>query len=489
VTPNNSIRQQAFTGLKWSSFSQLGRQGMQFVTTIVLARLLDPADFGLMGMATVVTGFILLFRDLGTASAVIQRSQPTPNLLSGLFWVNVSFGLVAAVLLYLFAPILSGLYNEARIVPLLRLLALSFIISGLGTLHQALLERGLEFGRLARVELIATLAGAAVGIGSAVAGQGVWSLVYQTLTVTSVTTVLLWVFSPWRPMFVLGLGEVRQVMGYSLNLTGFNIFNYFARNADYLLIGRYLGATELGYYTLAYRLMLYPLQNISAVVGRVMFPVYVRMRDDNARFRRTYLRVAGSIAFLTFPLMLGLLVLAKPFILTFFGASWQPVVVLLQILAPLGMAQSIVSMIGSIYQAKGRTDLLFRWGMFASTLFVVAFVVGLKWGVVGVAVAYAVTLLALSYPAQAIPFRLIGLRVQELMSVLWRPFVISIMMAVVLIGFIASIPTTTGSLMTLCLAVFIGITLYIGATLVFNRAQLRDLSSLFKNEQGIEDTT
>ncbi|MBE0596617.1 MAG: MOP flippase family protein, partial [Desulfuromonadales bacterium] len=481
------IRLQAVSGLKWSSFSQFGRQGMQLVTTIILARLLDPADFGLMGMATVVTGFILLFRDMGTASAVIQRRQSSPALLSGLFWFNVAFGLLAAALLYLLAPLLASFYHEARVTPLLRLLALSFVISGLGTLHQALLERGLEFARLARIEVAATLAGAAVGIGAALSGQGVWSLVYQTLTLTAVTTALLWFFSGWRPGLALGLHEVRQVMSYSLNLTGFNVFNYFARNADYLLIGRYLGATELGYYTLAYRLMLYPLQNISAVVARVMFPVYVRMQDDNARFSRTYLRVAAAVALVTFPLMLGLLALAEPFVLAVFGPSWQPVVLLLQILAPLGIAQAIVPLVGSIYQAKGRTDWMFRWGVVASALFVISFLIGIRWGVIGVALAYAVAFLALSYPAQAIPFRLIGLRVRELMAVLWRPFAISVLMAATVFGFTASIPAGTGSLLTLCLAVLIGITLYTGATLVFNRAQVRDLSALFRNEQGTED--
>jgi PST family polysaccharide transporter len=456
---------------------------MQFITTVLLARLLDPADFGLMGMATVVTGFILLFRDLGTASAVIQRQQPTQTLLSGLFWVNVSFGVAAAVFLCLFAPLIAGIYNETRVVPLLQLLAFSFIISGAGTLHQALLERGLEFDRLAKVELAATLAGAFVGIGSALAGQGVWSLVYQTLTVAAVTTSLLWVFSAWRPSLVLGLSEVRQVMSYSLNLTGFNIFNYFARNADYLLIGRYLGATELGYYTLAYRLMLYPLQNISAVVARVMFPVYVRMREDDARFRRTYLRVAGSIAFLTFPLMLGLMALAKPFVLTLFGPAWQSVVVLLQVLAPLGMAQSIVPLIGSIYQAKGRTDLLFRWGIFASTLFVLAFVVGLRWGVIGVAVAYAVTFMAVSYPAMAIPFRLIGLKVSELAAVLWRPLLASLVMlgALGLSGLLLTpaIERTTMLLLNL----MIGVVFYAIASLVINRAQWCDVLELLRQKR------
>lgn len=475
MTPSGGLKHRAVSGLKWSSLSQLGRQGMQFVTIALLARLLNPDDFGLMGMATVVTGFIALFKDLGTASATIQQQELSPSLLSGLFWVNAAIGLLAAALLYFCAPVLAIFYQEPRVMPLLQFLSCTFIISGLGTLHQALLQRELAFARLAQVELVATLSGAVVGIGAALAGQGVWSLAYQTLAMTTVTTTLAWVVLRWRPSLSFNLQELRGIASYSLNLTGFNLFNYFARNADYLLIGRYLGAVELGYYTLAYRLMLYPLQNIASVVARVMFPVYSRLQDDNPRFRRTYLRIAGAIALVTFPLMLGLLALATPFVQVVFGETWQPVVILLQILAPLGMAQSIVTLIGSIYQAKGRTDWLFRWGLVASTLFVLAFVVGLRWGVVGVAVAYAITFITLSYPAQAIPFKLIGLRVGDLMAVLWPPLTWSSLMFLALIIGNKFLPPSLSTTSVLTILTVGGGLLYSLLALVFGRKYLAEI--------------
>ena len=150
---------------------------------------------------------------------------------------------------------------------------------------------------------------------------------------------------------------------YSLNLVGFNTFNYFARNADYLLIGRFLGATSLGIYMLAYRIMLYPLQSITTVISRVMFPAYSQLQDDDARFRSAYLRTAGMIALVTFPMMAGLWVSDRAHVvLTIFGQKWAQAIPLIKVLALVGMAQSIGATVGAIYQAKGRTDVMFRLG-------------------------------------------------------------------------------------------------------------------------------
>ncbi len=429
-----TLKQSATSGVKWSAISQAGRQITQLATTIVLARLLSPSDFGLMGMATVVIGFVALFKDLGTAAAVIQRKEPSENLLSSIFWINAVFGLAAMAALFTLAPLVADLFQEPRLTPMLQWLSLTFFFSGLSILQQALLERNLAFRTLAKVEIGAVVLGAIVGVGSALAGAGVWSLVYQSLTVVTVTTVLLWMSARWIPRFVLSWAEVRSISSYSLNLTAFNTFNYFSRNADYFLIGRFLGAQALGYYTLAYRILLYPLQSVSAVIGRVTFPLYAQLQDDNPRFRRVYLRIARVIAALTFPMMLGLWVVAGPFVLTLFGAQWSPVIALLIIFIPVSMAQSIITTVGAIYQVKGRTDWMFRWGVGSSLLAVLGFVIGLRWGIIGVAVSYAVVTAMLAYPNFAIPFRLINLRVSELLKAVWDPFRYSIAMMISMVG-------------------------------------------------------
>jgi O-antigen/teichoic acid export membrane protein len=448
---------------------------MQLVTTIVLARLLRPSDFGQVGMAMILIGFVALFRDLGTSAAVVQRKNVSEELLSSLFWGNLAFGFFAMAVLCWLSPPAGNLFHESEIVRLLRALSLTIVISSLSILHQAILERDLAFHRLARAEASAVLLGSLVGIGSALLGAGAWSLIFQSLTVATVTTVILWTSSPWRPKLIFRWAELKSIGGYSLNLTGFNIFNYLVRNADNLLIGRFFGAQELGYYNLAYRLMFYPLQNISDVIGRVMFPAYSQMQRDDARFRRTYLKVAGTIPVITFPMMLGLMATSDLFIKTVFGAQWAPAIPLLIILAPVGLVQSVSTTVGQIYQAKGRTDWMLRWGIIAGFLVLVAFAIGIRSGAIGIAISYAVASAILIVPSFAIPFRLIKLRVRDLGTVLWQPLLSSLVMVSILLGLRIAMPTRLCSEQALGILIPVGIFVYALSSWRVNREQMGQL--------------
>ncbi|MBW4519466.1 MAG: MOP flippase family protein [Scytolyngbya sp. HA4215-MV1] len=473
-----SLKKSVFMGVKWSTASQIGRQGMQIVTMIILARLLSPIDFGLVSMATVVIGFIAIFKDLGTASALIQRKHISDELLYSIFWLNAMFGLLATAILLGSAPLIGRIYHEPRVTPILGTLSLTFFIAGLSTLQQTVLERNLEFGKLAKIELGVTLLSSIIGVISALFQAGAWSLVYQTLVSVSATTILLWFVTGWQPKIIFDWNELKSITSYSLNLTGFSIFNYFARNADYFLIGRFLGVQSLGYYTLAYRIMLYPLQNIVWVIGRVIFPAFSQMQHDNTRFCYAYLRVTQTIAFVVFPLMVGLWALAEPFVLATFGASWQPVILLVLILSPIGMIHSIGTTVGDIYQAKGRTDWMLRWGLFAGTLVVCFFCIGLQWGIVGVAGAYAIVSALLIYPSFAIPFKLIGLSMREFLAGLWRPFLCSLLMLAVLAGSRLILPNGLASVWQLGILIPVGCLTYLLSSWLLNREQLQETLSI-----------
>jgi O-antigen/teichoic acid export membrane protein len=477
-----SLKRSVISGLKWSSISHFGRRSLSLLTTIILARLLTPADFGLVAMAAVVIGFIELFKDLGTATAVIQRQNLSQALLASMFWLNAGFGLAAMLVLYVTSPLVGAFYREPQVIPIMQVLSLSFLMSGLSNLQMSLLERNLEFNKLAFIEIGTALFATLVGITAAFLGHGAWSLVYQMLAGNLLTTLLLWSASRWRPSWEFNWAEIRSVMGFSLNLTGGNIFNYFARNADKFLIGRFLGSQDLGYYDLAYRLMLYPLQSISAVVGRVMFPLYSRMQDDVSQFGRAYLKVASAIALISFPLMLGMTALAGPFVLTLFGAAWAPVIPLLLILAPLGAVQSISTTIGHIYTAKGRTDLGMLWTVGAGVLIVLSFLLGLPWGILGVTASYASVFLLLTYPALAIPLRLISLRVHDLGRVLWRPAACSLAMCAVVSATVVLLPAGTPGWLTLSLLVPLGAAVYLACSWAINRALLIEMLSIVRGK-------
>jgi lipopolysaccharide exporter len=464
-----SLEAQATSSIKWTSLAQVIQQVLQFVTSVVLARLLLPSDFGLMTMALVVIGFLSIFKDLGTSAAIIRQDSLSEPLLASIFWINalIGFGMMAG--LFITAPLFADVYREPRVVPLVRALSVVFFVSSLSILQKALLERNFAFQTLAKLETGVTVAGSVAGITTALLGAGVWSLIIKAAVEGVLSTVLLGALARYRPSCSFQWRELRCVSAYSLNLTGFNIANYFTRNADYVLIGRFLGAQQLGYYTLAYRLMLFPLQNISSVIGRVMFPVLSRLDGEQERFQRAYLSAASCIAYFSFPLMLGLCALSEPFVLAVYGNNWKPVIVLLMILAPLGMLQSIGTTTGAIFQAKGHTDWMFRWGLASGLLCVLSFIVGLRWGIIGVSGAYAVAGVILFYPNFAIPFRLIHLNFRSLLDVLVAPFLGALAMLTVVICIRSVLQSYVSEGWLLALAIPAGGLVYLISSWMTNR--------------------
>lgn len=455
--------------------AQVVRQIAQVVTISILAHLLSPKDFGLVGMAMVIVGFAMLFNDLGTSSSVIQKQKLTSELLHSVFWVNIGFGLLFTIICAVTASLIAAMYSEPQLVEILQGLSLLFVISGLGVLQGALLRKAMQFRKISKIEMIATLVGGLTGITAASAGLGVWSLVLQALVTEGVTTLLLWIASPWAPRFVIDATELKGISNFSLNLMGFNVLNYLARNLDNLLIGIYLGAEALGYYAIAYRLMLYPLQYVSTALGKVMFPVYAKIQDDDARFRAIYLKVAGAIALITFPMMAGMWAVARPLILTLYGSGWEPSILLLMILSPVGMAQSIGTTVGSIYTAKGRTDWMFWWRIVTISLVLVGFVIGLRWGVVGVATAYLIVASLLTIPSLAIPLRLIKLPLRDLARVVRMSLLCSMIMIGSVVGIRLMLPTTLSHMISLVILTLVGVLVYGGTMWTLNREQIYDV--------------
>lgn len=439
ATPPPALTRKALVGTGWSSLSTTLRQLLSLAAIPLLGRLLGPAAYGLMGMSALVTNFLVNFRDLGTAAAVIQRKSTPHRFLSGIFWVNFTFGLVLFLIVFASAYPAAQFFHEPQLLLILRVLSVSFWITSMSAVHIALLTREMEFRRLAWIEVGSTLGGYLVAVPCAVAGWGVWSLVYANLVNSILTAGLSWVFCKWRPSLQFNVTEMRSIAGFSLNLSGFGLVNYFARNADNLVVGHFLGSLALGYYQMAYNLMLYPIQNVSSMIGQVLLTAFSTIQDDNERFRRAYTRACMLIGLITFPLLAGLAVVADPFVRGVLGPKWVPMITVFQILAPIGMLQSIQTTVGHIYISKARTDWMFRWVLFAAPLVVTSFMIGVRWGIIGVAIGYAIASLILLYPGFAIPFRLIGLRFSEFTVRLLPQLGITLWMAAGCVAWLASL--------------------------------------------------
>ncbi len=408
-----SLKQKTISGIGWSAVGSFWRQGLQFLISVILARLLTPEDFGLLGMIIVFTGIAQLFSELGFGAALIQKKELEERHLSSVFWLNLVVGLVLTILVYVSAPWIASFYNEPDLILLVRAISINFVISGFGIVHKNTMSRNMQFKLLAIVDLASTFITGIVTVIMAFSGYGVWSLVVQVLGMSLFSVLFMWYLGKWRPKLILQRAALKDMLAFSSNLLGAQLLNYGVRNFDYLLIGRYVGSSSLGIYTRAYTTMLLPINQITAVIGRVMFPALSQIQDDIQRIKRVYLHTIRIIGLLTIPLMCGMMVVARPFVLTIFGPKWEAVIPVLQILCFVGVKQPIGSTTGWIYQAKGRTDWMLRWNFVSMIITLIAFIIGIRWGIIGVATAYAIRSYVIWYPAITIPGRLINLTFWE----------------------------------------------------------------------------
>ncbi len=469
-----------YSAIRWSAASKYGAQAMGTVVSLVLARLLAPEYFGLLGMATVVTGFVNVLHNLGFHSAIIQRKRNSDELLSTLFWVNLALCLVIAAAVLALAPVVGWFYQDGRVTPIVAALSVQFVLSAFTMIPKAALIRQMAFKKLAVREIATTLVGGAASIVLALWGWGVWSLVVGPLVGTITAVILLNILCPFRPRMVFDRQGLRECLAFGLNLTGFGIFNYFARNADNLIIGVFLGPVALGYYMLAYKLMLLPRDAITNMVGRVLFPALCRMQDDDERLARAYLRACGAIAFITFPMMAGLAVVARPFVEVVLGERWLPVVPLIWILAPVGALQSVGTTVGQIFLAKGKSDWLLWSGVVGCTFLVLAIVVGVPWGIVGIAAAYSFGSAVWIPMSFWIAFRLVStLSVRRLCASLAPYVAITSLMVGATVFCSAALRTATGTALShLLTEVIFGVLVYMLASLCIPTQAYHDLLHL-----------
>lgn len=449
------------SGLLWSALSRVGQQAVQFAIAILLARMLTPEEFGLIAMITVFTGFAAFFSEMGFGAAIIQRQDIEQRHLSSIFWLNVAAGLILTAIVMALAPFIGYFYGNPILIPLTLAISLNFAIGSLKVVQNALITKNLDFKRMTTIEILAISVAGAIAAGMAIKGFGPWSLVANSLSATIVSVAAIWYVSDWRPQFVWDWRAIKELLGFSANLTGGRVINYWTQNIDNMLIGRYLGAIPLGAYDRAFGLMMRPQYEVAAVLSNVMFPALSIIQNDKRRIKEIVLKAGRAIALVTFPMMMGLLVVARPFVLTLYGEKWEGAILILQIFCLDGMGRSLWSTAGWIYLTQARTDLLFRWLLLAGVVKIASIIIGLHWGAVGVAAAIVLSgYIILWYPSWAIPGRLIDLTFREVLRNVAPIFSCSAAMAlaVALVGLL--LPTMWPPWARLAAQVPLGMALY-----------------------------
>lgn len=413
--------------------SQAATQVLALVTSVVIARFLTPREVGLAAMGIVFTTLALVLADAGLASALVQRPELSEDDKSTAFWFSIATGIaLTAAGIGLSWPI-ADLYGEPRVRHLFAALSFTFFFTAPGIVQGALLTRELRFRALELRTIAATATSCAVGITLAVLGAGPWAIVAQTLTISSVSTVLLWRSSSWRPRARVSRESVRGLGRFSAHVLGTRLSTWGARNVDNLLVGRYLGAAPLGAYSIAYSLMITPVNRIAGPLTQVFYPAFSRMRDRKS-IGAVWLRAVRMVALVVVPLMLGLAAVAPDFVRVVFGRRWHAAAPVLQIIAFVGLAQSLQALNYGILQSLARTRVLFRYTAVASVATVGAFAAGLPWGIKGVATAYLLASIVLEPAYLWLTTRAVGVPVRDWLRSIAAAAEAGIVMVVVVIG-------------------------------------------------------
>lgn len=424
AVPNgNELRRRSVLGSVVSLASQALRWILSLAAMAVLARLLAPEDFGLIAMVYAVIEFAELAMDLGLGAATVQAPQTTSRQASNLFWLNLALSGALTAIVAAASPLISNLYHEPRLTPVVLVLSLGFIIMGLGMQHRAILNRQMRFGALAGIELAALAASTIVAIAAAWSGLQYWSLVLHHFAYISVGCAGVWVLSGWRPQQPSRKANVRGMLAYGANLTGFCFLQYFARNIDRVLLGWFTSTRQVGLYDRICHLALVPVMQISWPLTRVAIPALARLRDDPPTYRRYYRNGILLLTTIAMPAVVFLFVAAENVIRLMLGPNWIETTPVLRALAPAAFASTFSASTTWVYISLGHTDRQLRFGLLTSVATITAVAIGARWGAVGAAAAISIVIcgFTLGPPGILYCFHESPLTGIDILAALWRP--------------------------------------------------------------------
>lgn len=401
--PAETLRSDVAGGVRWSLFATVVNNAGRLAFAVVLMRLLGPENFGIVGQATVYIMITGIFLDLGLAATIIQRPRLDRVDVGSAVWLNLLIGSGLAGLTVVAAPVLASFFHTPELAWVLRVLAASFVLRAFAVVPAALLTRSMRFRSLGSAEILSTFVGGAIGIVAAANGAGYWALVVQTLTFDGLYLALL-LRVTGRPAMAWSGTAVRRLWSFSSRVMGADLINYVSDNGDKFLIARFLGATPLALYSLGARVLVLPVQTLGQTANRVIFPTFSRLQHDRERLARFFLDATEALGLAVFPMMVLAVVAAPLAVPVVFGEAWQPAVVPLQLLAMMGIPRLLASVTGPVVLAAGRADWELRWSIATTIVAFIGFAIGLHWGIVGVAVSFAITGTLLT------PFRFLQIR-------------------------------------------------------------------------------
>lgn len=372
-----NLKKKTVSGMIWSALQRFGTMGISFVSNIVLARLLTPDDYGCIGMLAIFITVSNTFVDGGFGSALIQKKEPTQKDYSTIFWLNLFISVVIYGILYISAPAVSRFYDIPLLSSVLRVQGIVLIINALNIVQTNQLRKSINFKRLAVIYIVSQIVGAVCAIVLAYMGWGVWALVAQQIIASSITSVILWVMNRWLPQLCFSFDSFKQLFSFGGFILASNLINTFCNNVQGLLIGKFFNPAILGYYTQAYKLEDVASHSISSVVEQVAYPVFSKVQSDNDGLKNVIYRLILSIAYVTFPMMLILVLIAEPLIGLLYGEKWLPSVPYFQIICIGGIAVCLQGVTYLAIASIGKSKELFLWTIIKRGLGMILLIAGM----------------------------------------------------------------------------------------------------------------
>jgi O-antigen/teichoic acid export membrane protein len=471
------FREKLISGFNWSLGSQVSNQGLAFITSIVLARLLSPVEFGLLGMVIIFSGFADIFKEFGINASIIHWKNPNEKDLSTAFWLSIFSGGGMGVLIFLLARPIALFYGKPSLGELVQFIALHFFLTSFSILPTTLLQKKFDFRSLFWASFISELLSGGLAIALAFHYWGVWSLIARMIAKAIGHFFLVLLFSGWLPKLTFSGYALKKIFRFAYPLTGTRSINYWMRNLDNLLIGKFIGDQALGNYSRAYSFLMLPLYFISNTITNVLFPAFSLIQDNPDKIKYLFLRSTRMVALFSFPFFTMLLITAEPLVLWLLGAKWMAVIPLLRIFSLTGFLQSAVILIGIIFLSLGKTMLQFQLGLLTGSIGILCILIGLKWGTAGIASGLLIATLLSLVPNIFFAGKLIGISLAEWIINLKSIFACCILMGT-LVYFVALFSNDWGYFPRLIVTFSSGAIFYYFLIMIFEKESYKYLINL-----------
>ncbi|MBO5085642.1 MAG: lipopolysaccharide biosynthesis protein [Paludibacteraceae bacterium] len=477
---SESLKQKTAKGVLWSSVEQFSVQIIQFVLGLIMARILSPQDYGLVGMILVFTVIAQVFVESGFANALIRKQNRTEVDYSTAFYFNIVVGIVAYFVLFFVSPYIADFYDEPLLEPLTKVVALTVFINSLGIVPRARYTINVDFKTQAKATTTSVLISGIIGIWMAYTGYGVWAIVWQSVIRNALNVLLLWIFAKWLPLLQFSWQSFREMwsFGYKLLLSG--LIDRIYSNIYQLVIGKVFSAQDLGNYTRAHQFASFPSSNINGIISRVTYPILSSIQDDDVRLERVYRKYLRLSAFIVFPLMVGLSALSEPLILYILTDKWSAAVILLQIICFNMMWYPIHAINLNLLQVKGRSDLFLKLEIIKKFIGVAILCITVPIGLVAMCIGGIFSSILCLVVNTHYTGKLINVGFWLQMRDLLPTLLLSLAMGAVVVLSVWFIPT---NLLKLIVGVIVGVIFYIFVARLFKMEELSDLLSLVKRKK------